>query len=237
MEVDSQFTVNDQLIMAEAKNYFRWQHDLVAPFLGSRVLEVGCGIGNFTELLRSKAENILALDIDEQCVAKHKQRFVKLPAVQTMRLDAMSAEIENVRFFRPDTVVCLNVLEHIEDDVQALRHMFNVLSPQGKVCLIVPAFEALRGTIDNRLGHYRRYTRKGLGLVGHRVGFNVVTLKYMNLAGFFGWWLNAKIYNREEQSLGQVKIFDRLIVPILAKIERAVAPPFGQNVFAVLEKP
>ena len=82
MEVDSQFTVNDQLTMASAKNYFRWQQELVAPFLGSRVLEIGCGIGNFTELLRTKAKNILALDIDEQCVAKHKERFVGLPTIR-----------------------------------------------------------------------------------------------------------------------------------------------------------
>ena len=148
----------------------------------------------------------------------------------------MSAEIENVRFFMPDTVVCLNVLEHIQDDVQALRHMFNVLSPQGRVCLIVPAFESLRGTIDNRLGHYRRYTKRELAGSAHTVGFKIISLRYMNLAGFFGWWLNAKIYNREEQSLGQVKVFDRFIVPILSRVEPAVAPPFGQNVFAVLEK-
>lgn len=237
MEVDSEFTVHDQLVMAEAKNYFGWQQDLVGPFLGFRVLEVGCGIGNFTEFLRDKAEDILAVDIDEQCVVRHKQRFVRLPHIQTMRLDAMSAEIEKVTFFKPDTVVCLNVLEHIADDVEALCQMFKVLSPTGKVCLIVPAFEALRGAIDNRLGHYRRYNRKTLSAAAHKAGFKIATLKYMNVAGFFGWWLNAKLYKREEQSLIQVKVFDQLIVPILSRMERIVPPPFGQNLFAVLEKP
>jgi SAM-dependent methyltransferase len=131
----------------------------------------------------------------------------------------------------------LNVLEHIQDDRKALAHMFNILRPGGKVCVIVPAYEALRGPIDNALGHYRRYTVGTIREISLSAGFLIADQHYMNVVGFFGWWLNARVFKRTKQSPLQVRMFDRFIVPALLRMERMVPPPFGQNIFAVLEKP
>ena len=237
MNVDSEFTVADQRIMAEAKNYFLWQYNLVEPFLGKRVLEIGCGIGNFTTFLKDSNCRVLGVDIDGECIESHRRRFADRDHIQQCLLDAMSPEIERIRGFEPDTIICLNVLEHIQDDRNALAHMFNIMRPGGKVCLIVPAYEALRGPIDNALGHYRRYTLGKVRRVSLSVGFVIRNLHYMNVVGFFGWWLNARVFKRTNQSPFQVRAFDRFVVPSLLRMERMVPPPFGQNIFAVLEKP
>lgn len=237
LNVSSEWVIQDQKIMSEAKNYFLWQFNLIEPFLGKRVLEIGCGIGNFTMFLTKKNCHVLAVDIDEECLDEHRQRFGNMDRIQQRRLDAMSPDIQHAKDFAPDTIICLNVLEHIEDDAKALDYMFQTLEPNGNVCLIVPAYEALRGPIDNATGHYRRYTMGGLRKLSLNAGFHIAKLNYMNVVGFFGWWLNAKVFKRTSQSLFQVKTFDRFIVPVVSTVESMVSPPFGQNIFAVLVKP
>src|SRR5690349_19640418 len=136
LNVRSEWVITDQKIMSEAKNYFLWQYNLIEPFLGKRVLEVGCGIGNFTIFLEKRNCHVLAVDIDEECLEVHRQRFTNMKKIQQRMLDAMSPEIQNTKDFEPDTIICLNVLEHIEDDAKALDYMFKTLEPNGKVCLI-----------------------------------------------------------------------------------------------------
>jgi hypothetical protein len=133
--------------------------------------------------------------------------------------------------------VCLNVLEHIEDDGAALRGMASVLPAGSAIVLIVPAFAALYGPIDRNLAHYRRYSRAGLAALAARAGLRVEKQRYMNAAGFFGWWVNARVLRREAQSAGQIRIFDRYVVPWLSRLEEMMPPPFGQSIFAVLRKP
>ena len=106
----------------------------------------------------------------------------------------------------------------------------------GRVVLLVPAFKALYGPIDTNLGHYRRYTKRSLQRVAEQAGLRAHTLKFMNLVGFFGWWMNAKVLKREAQSEGQIALFDNVIVPVMSTLEGWVEPPVGQSIFAVLEK-
>jgi len=223
--------------MTEAKNYFRWQYNIVEPYLGARVVEIGCGIGNFTELLKRRPLQILGLDIDANCIAAHNLRFAGHDRIEARQFDALGGDVREITPFAADTIVCLNVLEHISDDVGALRSMHSILQPGGKACLIVPAFEALRGPIDEHLGHYRRYTKRSLSDAATAAGFGVHEIRYMNIVGMAGWWLNARVLKREAQSKAQVAFFDSLVVPILSRLEAIAAPPLGQNVFAVLEKP
>ena len=120
-DVSSAYTVSDQQIMTEAKNYFRWQYDIVEPYLGARVVEIGCGIGNFTELLKRRPLEILGLDIDANCIAAHNQRFAGHDRIEARQFDALGGDVREITPFAADTIVCLNVLEHISDDVGALR--------------------------------------------------------------------------------------------------------------------
>jgi SAM-dependent methyltransferase len=222
--------------MTRAKNYFAWQGRLVTRELGRRVVEVGCGLGNFTHLLLDR-EAVLALDTEPECIEQLKARYPDRRNLSAFVYDASEAGFPDLSAFHPDSCVCLNVLEHIADDRQALRNMASVLEPGGVIVLIVPAFEALYGPIDRNLGHYRRYRRGSVRRLAAEAALRVRKVHYMNSIGFFGWWANARIFRRESQSESMIEFFDRRLVPILSRLENWAPPPFGQSLFVVLEKP
>lgn len=221
--------------MTRAVNYFAWQARIAMAPLGRRIVEVGCGIGNFTRMIADR-DLVVGVDIEPVCIAEHQKNFAGRANVHSRVMDAMSAEFLELKAHRPDSIVCLNVLEHIEDDLGTLKAFASILPRGGKAVLIVPAFMALYGPIDQHLGHYRRYTKSSFAATASAAGFAARELRYMNTVGFFGWWMNAKVLKREEQSEGQIDLFDQRIVPVLDRLESWVTPPFGQSVFAVLEK-
>lgn len=221
--------------MASAARYFAWQGRLALPELGRRVIEVGCGIGNFTRILLDR-EIVVALDVEPVCIERLKERFPDQPNLHALVCEPGSREFAGLARFRPDSCVCLNVLEHIEDDGQALAAMASILSPGGSIVLLVPACAALFGPIDRNLGHHRRYSRRSLAALAETAGLRIKTLRYMNSIGFFGWWMNAHVFRREAQSRMQIEIFDRFVVPWMSRLEELAPPPFGQSLFAVLRK-
>jgi SAM-dependent methyltransferase len=230
------YTITDQERMAQAANYFAWQGRLVTPHLGRRVVEVGCGIGNFTGMLLDR-EIVLAVDVHPACVARLSARYAGRPNLHAFVCEPASAGFADLACWRPDSCVCINVLEHIQDDGQALAAMAAVLAPGGVIVLLVPAFQALFGPIDRNLSHYRRYTRASVARLAQVTGLAVRTLHYVNAIGFFGWWMNAHVFRREAQSESQIRVFDRYIVPWMSRLEAIAPPPFGQSLFAVLRKP
>ncbi|HUE21132.1 MAG TPA: class I SAM-dependent methyltransferase [Bryobacteraceae bacterium] len=230
------YTIADQERMAHATNYFAWQGRLVVPELGHRVIEVGCGIGNFTGLLLDR-EIVLAVDVDPACIGRLQQRYSNRPNLHAFLCEPSSEAFAALARFHPDSCVCLNVLEHIEDDHRALEAFASVLVPGGAIVLLVPAFEALYGPIDRNLSHHRRYSRGALAELAHGAGLRIEKLHYVNALGFFGWWTNAHILRREAQSARQIRTFDRCVVPWLARLEAIATPPFGQSLFALLRKP
>jgi SAM-dependent methyltransferase len=232
----SEYTVRDQKRMTQAKRYFAWQSRISAAELGPRVLEVGCGLGNFTEFLLDR-ERVVGIDIEAECVGLHQQRFRGRKNVRSMALDALDPAFLDLKHEGIDSIACLNVLEHIPDDRLTLERFQQILPPGGRVVLMVPAFRALYGPIDANLGHYRRYTKEMLRSTAEAAGLRARKLRFMNLFGFFGWWVNAKIFRLQEQSDRQVEVFDKLIVPLMSRVESLVEPPVGQSIFAVLEKP
>ncbi len=151
-------------------------------------------------------------------------------------MDVLDPSFSDWKRHEPDSVVMLNVLEHVSDDARALRHIHDVLPPGGRLILLVPAFRSLYGPIDANLGHYRRYTKRSLRSLAEDQGFRVQTLRYFNSVGFLGWWVNAKISRKTEQSETQIKFFDCRIVPLLSRLEAVIPPPVGQSLFAVLTR-
>jgi SAM-dependent methyltransferase len=228
----SAYIVEDQQRMSRARNYFAWQARLILPELGRRVLEIGCGIGNFTELLADR-EAVIAIDAEPDCIMLVKARC---PAVHEVALDASSESLRDLARFRPDSCVVLNVLEHIEDDSGTIQRIASILPARGRIVLLAPAFPALYGPIDRNLGHYRRYSRSRIRQLARDAGLETRKLRYVNAIGFAGWWTNAHLLRRTAQSESQIHLFDRL-VPIISRLESMVPPPFGQSLFAVLEKP
>jgi SAM-dependent methyltransferase len=234
-EPSASYTVADQERMTQANNYFAWQGRLVTRELGRRVIEVGAGIGNFTRLLLDR-EAVFAMDVEPACVDRLRKRFAEHVNVQVMVGDAASGALRDLTSFEPDSCVCINVLEHVEDDHAALENMRAALTVGGVIVLLVPAFPALYGPIDRNLGHYRRYTRRNLIQTARAARLVIRKMHYVNMAGFFGWWINAHLLRLPSQSPAQIGFFDRYIVPPLSRIEGALPPPFGQSLFAVLEK-
>jgi SAM-dependent methyltransferase len=226
--------LRDQALMSAAKNYFAWQARLVLPRLGRRVLEVGCGTGNFTARLMDR-ELVVALDHEPRMLERLCDRFPNRQNLRTVLADAGDEDsVSQLAALELDSCVCLNVLEHVRDDVAALRAMAHAIRPGAPIVLIVPAFPALYGAVDRKLGHFRRYTRTSLAATAHSARLAVEEMRYLNAAGFFGWWLNARVLKKDAQSAAQIALFDRWIVPPAARIESIFGAPFGQSLFAVL---
>ena len=226
--------------MSPAKNQFAWHCSLVTRELGERVVEIGCGIGNFTGMLLD-GRAVLALDAEPLCIDQINSRYASAASLEALNFDWAAAGWDQrlrprLETFRPDSCVCLNVLEHIEDDREALLRMAAILQPGGIIVLLLPAFPALYGPIDKQLGHHRRYTRKSVEELAAATGLLIKSSHYMNAIGFFGWWVNAHVLKRDAQSAGQIGIFDRYIVPLSSRLEGLIPPPFGQSLLVVLRK-
>lgn len=221
--------------MSEARNYFAWQARAVTSEIGQRVVEVGCGIGNFTGMLLDR-QAVCAIDADPDCVDHLLARYPGRPNLAALACDVQSEMFAGLVAFGAESCVCLNVLEHVEDDLRALRRMASILRPGGAIVLLVPAFPSLYGPIDRNLGHLRRYSQKSLTDLASAAGLHIKKIRYMNAAGFFGWWFNGHVLRRETQSPVQIKVFDRCVVPWTSRIEDRIPPPFGQSILTALEK-
>lgn len=222
--------------MAKAKNYFAWQGRLVRPEIGQRVIEVGCGTGNFTAMLLDR-QIVVALDAEPLCIERLLQRYPRRDNLQAFAFDMATPRFQELGRFQADSCVCLNVLEHIEDDLQAVRAMASVLVPGGSLVLLLPAFPPLRGPIDRNLGHFRRYRRSDVKALAQAAGLRIRKMHFVNFIGFFGWWANARVFRLQINAEWQIAFFDRVIAPLLSRAEAVVHPPFGQSLFAVFEKP
>lgn len=227
--------ISDLEIMASARNYREWMYRRLAPHIGQRVLEIGAGIGNFTRLLLDR-ELVVATDNYPPCIEYLKQHLGDRLKAPPALLDASGEIGSRLRSYEFDTIVCLNVLEHIEDDLRALTQMYELLVPGGRLVLLVPAFQVLYGSVDKALGHYRRYTRRDLLPTMQRAGFAIENSFYMNVIGMAGWFWNNRIIKRTEESGKQIGVFDRYIAPLAELTERLVPPPAGLSLIAIGRK-
>ena len=197
------YTVRDQERMRSAHRYFDWQLALAKPWLGQRVLEIGCGMGNFTRTILDR-ELVVGLDVEAACVARHRDNHRAYSNVVSLEIDASNPEsVAQLSTYNLDSVVSLNVFEHIEDDYQTLRNLWNILPEGGRVVLIIPAFQALYGPIDHLLGHYRRYTKQSVRELATATGFAPIELHYLNLVGFFGWWGTRRFSSEPSSPMGR----------------------------------
>jgi len=213
--------------------YNAWLWDKVAPYVGERVLEVGAGTGNMTRYLSSH-EQVVATDIDPKYVAMLRNTFENDPHVRVTPFDLGAHDMPQGLDSGFDTVLCLNVLEHVDDDVGALRRIHHLLAAQGRVILLVPALHRLYGEIDRAIGHYRRYERGELHEKLTAAGFAVEHLSAFNVIGALGWYINARLLRRTAVPGFQARIND-LLVPVL-RLEDRFQPSVGLSFLAVGRK-
>lgn len=219
-------------VMSAAPRYNAWQCERIAPFLGRRVCEVGAGTGNIASLIAARPLDRLVLtDTDPHYRETLRDRFRGRSEVIVEELTLPDPAAHRFRRHALDTVVALNVIEHIPEDVAALRSLADMLAPGGRAVVLVPALPALYGSLDRELSHARRYRKAELRAACTQAGLRVTDLFYFNVIGTIGWFWNARVWPVPQLPLRQVRWFDAL-VPVL-RLEDAVRLPFGQSLVAV----
>jgi glycosyltransferase involved in cell wall biosynthesis len=212
----------------------RWMADTIKPFVGHRVLEIGGGLGNLTSQLLPR-ELYTVSDIDALHLRYLGNRYARNPRVRVRRVDLTEARDFEGERGRHDTVVCLNVMEHVADDGAALRNMYEALEPGGHAVVLVPRGAWLYGSLDVVLGHHRRYARGELAQKARAAGFEVAQLFDFNRATVPGWYANAVLLKRKHFGRLQLKVFDSL-VGLLRRVDRLL-PWEGASLIAVLRRP
>ena len=219
-------------VLETMHRYNQWIVDHVAPWTGRRLLEVGAGTGNLTSYFTDR-EEVLALDLDPAFAQVLRDRLGHLPNIRVLVADA-TAPLDPIVGQTFDSILCVNVLEHIPEEATALRRFHEHLTPGGTLLLLVPAHPWLYGEVDRLAGHCRRYRRRELGERLRENGFEVVKIRYFNMLGALGWWVNVRLLRRRLLPELQMGLLNRL-VPLL-RLEDRISPPFGLSLIAVARR-
>jgi len=212
-----------------ATNYADWIVALMAPYLRGRILEVGAGHGKFTDLL-ARYGPVTATELSDRAVAVLRARYAGSDRVTVRH----AGELTDAGF---DTAVMVNVLEHIDDDVGALRSVGDDLRPGGEVVVFSPAFNALYSRFDSAVGHFRRYTRATLVRAVADADLELVEARYVNAPGALAWYVLATRLGQRPTAGWSTMIYDRVVVPVVRRVEQWRRPPFGQSLLVVARRP
>lgn len=224
---------------ARAKQFNRWLFNTIAPWCRGELLEVGSGIGNLSAFFLDHGFHLTATDLRKEYCQRLQKQFGHHPGLrQVVNLDLVDPDF-NTRYASLtnsfDTVVALNVVEHIRNDELAIAHCHQMLKPGGRLIVLVPAYRWLFNAFDNELGHYKRYNAKRLSLLMEDQGMELIDTSYFNAAGIFGWWLNGSLLRRKIIPASQLNTFDKM-VPVLKLIDRITFHRLGLSVIGVGRK-
>lgn len=220
--------------LSHARRMNRWMVKSISPYLGMRILEVGAGIGNISRQL-PKNDKLIVTETDPEYLSILEEAFKDNELMDVAKLDLNCQEdFDALGEAVCETVVCINVLEHIEDDVACLRRMRQLLTPGGQVVLLVPQHKWLFGSYDRIAGHYRRYTRKSLPKALTEAGFKPVKFRNFNFLPILGWWVNACLLKRKQMGRYQLKLYD-MLVPLLRLVEWLLPLP-GLSLICVAQR-
>lgn len=227
-EISGQKTLES---MSQAVWYNRWLLSQFDKYLKGNILEVGCGIGNFTKLLEQYGQ-VTATDIENTYLPKVKKLVNKSTLVGLGNIEKNEYFFKGKKF---DSIVCLNVLEHIENDNRALGNLYKLLNKNGCLILLVPAHQWLYGEIDKSIDHFRRYDKKGLGEDLKKIGFKIIESKRLNMLGALGWGVVGKVLKNKEVEKGKLGVFN-LLAPAYLFSEKFFEPPVGLSVLVVVQR-
>jgi SAM-dependent methyltransferase len=219
--------------LSMAVRYRRYLFELLEPHLGDSVLEVGAGLGDFAAQLTGR-RRLVVTDSDPFCVWSLRQRLGDRPEVEVGTLDLQG---EVAVGWPVESVVAINVLEHLEDDVRALGTLRSLVVPGGNLLVLVPGYPSLYGEFDRVVGHRRRYTPAALRHAVEAAELDVEVLKPVNLPGALAWWAAVRVGRRARPTPALVKLYDRFVVPLVCILERRFEPPFGQSLLCVARAP
>lgn len=220
-------------------NYTLWQVELVSPHIGKRVIEIGAGQGRIASILSKNKK------CESYCAQEPSPSFYSELQKQLKDVETISTPLENLpagmqKSF--DTVLSVHVLEHIEDDKKFLKDMSKLLKDGGNIVLLVPALQYLYSELDRNIGHYRRYNKRVFKGIAKELNFDLLTCRYSNFVGVFGWLWFCKIRKYHYQTnkkktrfVGILNIFDKYVLRLVSLMERMIHPPMGLNLLVVLK--
>jgi ubiquinone/menaquinone biosynthesis C-methylase UbiE len=219
--------------LAEAVNHRKWFADIANPYLGDNPIEVGSGLGDYA---LEWAPRVRAFT----CTEAEPGRLVTLK--ERMSAEAVNVEVRHLLLPSEETadhsgLVSYNVLEHIDDHVEALRSMANLIRPGAAMVLIVPAFPIAMSKVDIATGHVRRYTKKTMRAALTEAGLHIEKLYYANMSGFIGYFISAKLFGMAPRPGPMITFYDGVVLPFTRWLERFVKAPFGASVVAVARRP
>jgi glycosyltransferase involved in cell wall biosynthesis len=209
--------------LARAPRFNRWMADTIRPFCGKRVLEIGSGTGNLTRQLIPR-ERYVASDVNPLYLSTLENLTPDRPYLSARYTDVTDRASYPSLDGGFDTVVCLNVIEHVDDDRRALENIRSVLSEGGRAIVLVPCGPWNFGSLDEVLGHERRYTEESLRAVAAAAGFEVETLLRFNRASSLPWFLNGRILRRRTFGLLQIKLVNWL-TPLFRRVDPLLPLP------------
>lgn len=215
-------------------NYKQWIWDQFGSVLNASesILEVGSGVGQFTTIIHdnSPAATITAL---EPSTSFFVELTEKLPNIE--RINQYSEALIGSRVF--DTIININVLEHIENDTEEIKNWHSLLNSGGKACVLVPALNEIYAPIDNLMGHYRRYTKQELASKFEAAGFRIERISYFNFIGYWLWLLNFKLLKNTTFSAAKVTFNDRYLIHLCKALDALGANYLkGQSVVCIAQK-
>ncbi len=219
--------------LERAQRFNRWMADAIRQDVGARVLEIGAGIGNITSELLPR-DLYVASDINPHYIAYLENMAMGKPYLEIARVDLEDAAGFEAWAGRFDTVVCLNVLEHVGDPLVALRNMRTALRPGGRLVLYVPQGPGLYSSLDEGLRHRCRYRKEELAEELRQTGFRTESMRDFNRVSVPGWWMNGKLLRRREFGRLQLKIFN-MVVPLVRRLDRIVPLP-GLGIIAIASR-
>lgn len=226
--------------MSFAVKYHRWILEVFGPYLGSRLVEVGAGAGSFSEmLLERQPESLTLVEPSAEMSRLLGERIEHLRG--SARVSIHNSVFRNVAESirndeRPDSILYVNVLEHIDDDEGELAAISQTLEHGGRASIFVPALRQLYGSFDSEVGHVRRYKKAELEEKCERAGLRVILSRYFDVLGIVPWWLKYCVLRSNKMEPGAVHFYDKYCVPLTKAAEGLLRPPVGKNILLVAEK-
>lgn len=225
---------------AAATRFNRWMFETIRPYCKGHVLEVGSGIGNISRLFLEQGFPLTVSDLRQEYCDYLKRDLGQDPSLKEVASFDLADPAFTQRYphllGRFDTVVALNVIEHIENDGLALANCRQLLSAGGQLVMLVPAYQALYNKFDEELGHFRRYTAGSQTSLLKQAGFEVIHQQYFNVVGILGWWLDGSLLKKRLIPRKQLMLFDKLM-PVIRLADILSFRAFGLSTIAIGRKP
>ena len=227
---DFEYAGDELDALAQAHNYYRWLMRRFRPYLGRRVVEVGAGIGTIGQHLLAQpgVEELVLIEPAANNYPLLERRYRGDPRVRTL-----NGYLEEQAPLAADSIVAVNVLEHVADDLTFLQAARRSLRHGGRLLVFVPAVQAIYGSLDRVFEHHRRYGRHQLADRLCAAGFRIDQLRYANSIGVVAWFLMGRMLRRTTLGAASVRYYDRAVIPWLSAIEDRVPPPIGQSLLAI----